>query len=800
MKKITKILGIMAVMTACTIFAGAKAEAKTYTIGTKTAPCSSAYRRKPYYNKNTKNYYTIQSYLAKMGKKGGTLKLKKGTYKIPCTIYVPSNVTIKCSKGVKLKKTTKTGTSKLKSSKFMFQLLPEGKSGLKRAVAGYKASKNVKITGSGTVIFDLGKVSEATGIYAGHASGITISGIQFKNKKGGSYIWVEGSKNVSITKCKFMAGAAKSGLKNRFGIRLENISPDTNGFSGKWSKLDNTVNKKITISGNTFRGQNYAVGTSKNTTAKNAKGETVVYYQTGIKIKDNTFTDTEKYAVYAVDWKTPSITGNAMNIKSAGKKSNCLVKGFGVYNPSIQKNTVSSAHYAFLFDAAKNSGKGSALPANKSVLESSCLDKMQDNTLSGLSHYYVTNEGVQILFFRNKTDKNFTITTTTDPYHEKYMKNSDYSKRKVYYIFTSYMEQLEYAGGGTITVEPGVYQVSNNICIPSNVTLNLKDGVVFRKIGTTATDICYAKTLFTIVPPSLDGTKGTVSGYNGSHDVKILGTGTVQFDCVNVLNTMTLAMGGAKNITISGITFMNEYGSHFIELNSSNNVTIENCSFIGFKPYDLKSYKECINVDGNDLVTDGFNYDWSAHDKTTCRDIFIRNNTFTNVGTAVGSHTYSCSGTAQLYHENVQITGNTVNGTYNSAIRALNWKDCVIKNNTFQNIQSLSDGNWNANGEQTRYVGLLLRGVLNPVVTENTFDTMEYYPIRVVLSYSTGLEAAVKAGYPDTVSSISDANWAAMQNNTLLNISKAKYKNIVIRADDDQKDSEAEKKAFEPAD
>lgn len=796
MKKLGLILGFFVLMMFCAVQSETRAEAKTYTIGPKTAPCSSAYKRKPYYNTYTKNYYTIQSYLTKLGSKGGTLKLKKGTYSIPCTLYVPSNVTIQCKSGVKLKKTKKTGTTKLKSSKFMFQLLPESKSGAKRTVSGYKASRNVKITGSGTVTIDLGKVSEATGIYAGHAKNITVSGIRFKNKKGGSYIWIEGSQNVTVKKCKFYAGAAKSGLKNRFAIRLENIHPNTNTFSGAWSKLDNTVNKKVTISDNTFSGQDYAIGTSKNTTAQKASGEATVYYQTGIKIADNSFTDTVKYAVYAMDWKKPSITGNKMTLKSSEKKSNCMVKGLGVYNPTIQTNTIESCHYAFIFDTAKNSGKGSALPVNKSVLESAYIKKMNNNTLSGLSHYYVTCEGVQVLFFNNKTDKEFTISTNSEPYHEKYKKNSDYSKRKVYYIFSSYMEQLEYAGGGTITVEPGLYQVSNNICIPSNVTLNLKDGVIFRKIGTTATDICYAKTLFTIVPPSLDGTVKTVSGYNGSHDVRIIGTGKVQFDCVNVLNTMTLAMGGARNVTISGVTFMNEYGSHFIELNSSNNVTIENCSFVGFKPYETKSYKECINVDGNDLVTDGFNYDWSAHDKTVCKDIYIKNNTFSNIGTAVGSHTYSCAGTTQLYHENVQFTNNTVTDTYNAAVRALNWKNCVVRGNIFKNIQSLSDENLNANGEQTHYVGLLLRGVINPTVTENTFDTIDYYPIRVVQSYSTTLDAAIKAGYPDTVCSISEENWKDMEKNKIVNISKAKYNYIIFRANDDEKDSEAEKRAF----
>ena len=423
------------------------------------------------------------------------------------------------------------------------------------------------------------------------------------------------------------------------------------------------------------------------------------------------------------------------------------------------------------------------------------MNKLSSNTVSDLSHYYVTNGKIRILYFRNKADRNFTISTTTAPYREKYNDAADFSKRKVYYTFLSYMAQLEYAGGGTVTVKAGNYPVTNNICIPSNVTLNLENGVTFTKTGTTATDICYAKSIFTLVPPSKDGTVKTISGYNGSHDVKIIGNGTARINCADVKNCMGLVMGHARNITIQGVTFQNQYGSHFMELNSSYNVTIQNCSFETFKVLDLKSYKECINIDSTDLNTDGFNYDWSTHDKTVCQNIYIKNNTFKNIGTAVGSHTYSANGNTQLYHQNVQILNNTFAGTYNAAIRALNWKDTVIKGNTFMRIQALSDGNLNSNGNQTRYVALLLRGVVNPTVTGNFFEDCGYYPIRVVMQVSAAVAGAIKAGYGDTICQISDANWAAMQANQLTNVA-SKYSSIVVRANEEQADSAAEKRAF----
>ena len=108
-----------------------------------------------------------------------------------------------------------------------------------------------------------------------------------------------------------------------------------------------------------------------------------------------------------------------------------------------------------------------------SVIGVTAANKIAATKVDDLSHYYVPNETARILYFRNRTEKNFTITTATEPYQEKYTDASDYTKRKVYYTLMSYMEQLEYAGGGTITVKAGNYEVTNNICIPSNVTIQI---------------------------------------------------------------------------------------------------------------------------------------------------------------------------------------------------------------------------------------------------------------------------------------------------------------------------------------
>ena len=96
----------------------------TYSVKASTAPCNKVYKTAATYNNKTKHYYMLRSYLEKLeADGGGTLTLKKGTYKIPCTLNVPSNVTIKLKKGAILKKTTKTGSKKLKATNTMFELV-----------------------------------------------------------------------------------------------------------------------------------------------------------------------------------------------------------------------------------------------------------------------------------------------------------------------------------------------------------------------------------------------------------------------------------------------------------------------------------------------------------------------------------------------------------------------------------------------------------------------------------------------------------------------------------------------------
>lgn len=711
-----------------------KAAAK-YTISKSTKPCNSSYSRLRSYNSKTRNYYTIKSYLERLKSKGGgTLVLKKGTYKVCSTLEVPSNVTIQMKKGATIKKTYVTGSSSLKPTKTLFKLSSS-------KAKNYKGTKKVVIKGAKNATINLGDVTNAIGIDLGHNYNVSISKIRFKGKKGGAYINIAGSKRVSVADCTFLNGKNKSGDKYKTAVTVnsigsvpcENIKFTSNSFSGLENGIASTKYKKSV-------------------------------YSTKISVKKNTFTDMGSSAVLGKMWASPTITSNTVKRKDGTTNTAAAIKLYSITEPEVSGNNITNCRYAV--SISRSASINNEISAAK-------VESMKNNTVKDLAHYYVPckNETTTRLFyFQTKEDNNFTITPSSEPYREHYTDNAAYtansSQAKTYFIFRSYMEQLEYAGGGTINIAAGTYVLSHSVCIPSNVTVNFADGVRIQKVKATNTNLATNKTMFEIVPPSKEGVKNSIGGYNGSQNVVLQGNGNAVLDCNNVVNAMAVVMGHANNVTIRNIAFTNEYGSHFIELNSSQNVTVENCSFTDFRIYDNKSHKEAINIDTTDANNNGFNYEWSNHDRTACNTVNVNNCIFTNMGVAVGSHTYSVNTlNQQIYHENVTIQNCKTNQTYNAAVRIMNWRNAVIKNNSFLGVQGLEDNKGNA------YVCILVNGAVNPTITNNTFSkggTRKNCAIRINMRTSASVEAAVNAGYADTICEISEQNLLDLKNNTVL--------------------------------
>ncbi len=784
-----KCLLVLALILVGLTMTGQKADAaskKTYTISTKTKPYYSKYRSGTIYNSKTKHYYVLRSYLERLGANGGgTLVLKKGTYKICRTLYVPSNVTIKLKTGTTLKKTTSTGTKKVKSSKYMFALVKSSKATGKK-MAALKASRNVKIQGSGKATINMGKVKSGIAIAMAHNYNVTVKGIQFKARKGGSYIAVSGCRKVTVDNCKFYEGTTLTGSDNVYAIRLETATKATDSFGFSWSKLDNSTNRYITVSDSLFAGMRGAIGSVKYAVPKIKKVDTILY-QENITIKGNKFRDISSQAVKPMVWKDAKITGNKFYRNDKTKKTSWGILAKGVVNPTFENNSFNYIAIPIEFDVATNNGKGKGYSSVKNSVESKNTSAIQNNTVYNADHYYVPyNNGSasRLTYYQDKAENNLSVTTDGVPYREHYSNSGYYgTNTEDYFKFRAAMEQLEYTGGGTLTVKAGTYDLSNAVYVPSNVTIVFEEGVVIDKVAAKyTTSLTEAKSMFVLCEPSKAKDSKTIGAYNGAHDITFKGTGTTQVNCNNKDNAIAVVMGHCNNVNISGIRFARYYGYHLIEMNSSQNVTVEGCGFSDFTPSttDLtsvgeeKDYKEAINIDGSDGVVGGFNYGWSNGDKTTCNTITIRNNSFLNIGSAIGSHNYSAEGVTQLYHSNINISNNTISTTLNSGIRGLNWQNTSITGNTFQNIGKDDNGEYGV-----AFYGVYLRGAVNVTVKSNMFNTC-YYPVHVVQSAQVG-----SAGYPATVSQMTPQNWLDMMDNTLVNCrySRVRVSNTYLATD-----------------
>lgn len=742
-----------------------------YTVKTSTSPCNKSYKKLSTYNSKTKQYYMLRSYLEKLESQGGgTLTLKKGTYKIPCTLYVPSNVTINLKKGVTLKKTSKTGSKKLTAGKSVFELVPPSVAASgKKTVKKYKGSTNVTIKGSGNPTINLASVEGSTAIAAGHNKKVSVSGIKFKNMNGGSFINIAASSSVSVTNCTFQGAKAVKNDSDKYAIRLEVPDSKTKAFDYPWSKADNKPNKKITISDNKFYKLNSAIGSTKYT-------ENVLH--TGIKISNNQFTTLSDSAIRILNWSMPYIEKNTFYKISNGDNNLACILASGVTTPSIVGNNFDYVAVPIKFAPAVNTGAGKNYPTTFNTVDNNTRTSILNNTVTNAALYYIPYQSTlseksvtRMGYFVDYVTKDYAITAGQRPYREYYTDNTWYNQyTNDYYVFKSYLEQLERVGGGTLTVNAGTYSITNSLYVPSNTKIIFKDGAVINKgtyTGFPNNILVPSQSVFQLVPPSLATGTEVVPGYNGSHDVEIIGEGNVIMDMLFYYGATAIIMAHNNNVVVRNINFRNYLGHHFMEINSSQNVLVENCTFIGSKSTSSKDdHKEAINIDTPDFNTGGLNLGWAKHDRTPINNVTIQNNSFDGVLRAIGSHKYSVSlidNMTQVYHTNLNILNNTITNTMGYAIRGINWKNCVIKGNTFKNIKSGT------------VAAICMSGAVNPTITENIFDTAN----RPIILNSTDSSSSSLGDrvYPMTHTildskEVTGKNISDMLNNILIDINK----------------------------
>ncbi|MDI7743619.1 right-handed parallel beta-helix repeat-containing protein [Lysinibacillus fusiformis] len=346
----------------------------------------------------------------------------------------------------------------------------------------------------------------------------------------------------------------------------------------------------------------------------------------------------------------------------------------------------------------------------------------------------------------------YTITPSSETYNCNYMSYPTYNRfTKHYYLFRSYLEQLEASGGGTLVLEKGTYTVSNVLFVPSNVTIILKDGAKIIKGHETGTSEFDAdKSIFQFIRPSLGKEEGIYGEYNGEKNISIIGFGKATIDLNFEKDGIAIIAGHNQNISIENITFQNMYSGHFIEMDATKDAVITNNRFIHSKPSSSR-IKEAINIDTPDKRTNGWSSKWSTFDKTPNSNISIENNVFHDLDRAIGTHKYSSG----KYHDHIHISNNKIEKMRQDAIRLLNWRNATIENNIFKNV---------APGKNKANRGILASGAINPTIQFNIFEDIPRAMQFIVWKNShSGSE------YDATYNELSEENKEALSTNTVIN-------------------------------
>ena len=212
----------------------------------------------------------------------------------------------------------------------------------------------------------------------------------------------------------------------------------------------------------------------------------------------------------------------------------------------------------------------------------------------------------------------------------------------------------EVKDGGTVYFPDGTYLISASLIFYSNQTLKLSDKAVLLRSAVSEPITRYLLASYS---------EPEWGGYEGTHDVVISGgifDGNESLDeRITLVNTVH-----CSNITIENCRFVHCSHWHCIEINGTENTTIQNCIFDG-PSYTGKSdilFNEQIQLD---MSRDGsygpvYNCDGTLidfrFDDTVCRNIVIKNNIFKCDGfPGVGHH-------GDIDHHNILIENNIFDG------------------------------------------------------------------------------------------------------------------------------------------
>lgn len=229
----------------------------------------------------------------------------------------------------------------------------------------------------------------------------------------------------------------------------------------------------------------------------------------------------------------------------------------------------------------------------------------------------------------------------------------------------------------------GTYRITKTLVIPSN-RIMLMDGAVLRR--------------YCSKPVFQSKSDKNTKGYFGAHDIKIVG-GTIEgMNDSGYGASDMLLLFHTGNVAIIGVTFLDNTGSHAIDLGGCRNTDILGCKFLGCKSVG-KDFREAIQIDF--CYAEGIPYFPSGSpcfDDTHCEGVNIIGCTFDKSPTykpqyvAIGTHAQTDS---EKCHKDIVIKGNVANGngispqSYGFFVRLVNMRNVEVSENIVSNYGRL---------------------------------------------------------------------------------------------------------------
>lgn len=141
----------------------------------------------------------------------------------------------------------------------------------------------------------------------------------------------------------------------------------------------------------------------------------------------------------------------------------------------------------------------------------------------------------------------------------------------------------------------------------------------------------------------------------------------------------------ASDIEFLNCTVQNSFNAHQLEMGGVKRLSILGCTFRDYSQNKESLKKEAVQLDicNNSSIMPGC----EVYDDALCQNVLIKNNTFTELYRAIGTH----SAVVGKYMTNITISDNFFSDIKGKAVGMYNYKNCNIVHNTFVDCSEAID-------------------------------------------------------------------------------------------------------------